>query len=535
MPPQSSDSGSGPFGYRAPPPPRRSWLKTLVWIAAAVALAVLAGWALTMVKAHNDATAAANGGGMGGPPGGPGGPGGGGGRGGGGGGRGGGGGAPTTVGLAKATLGAMPITTDALGTVTPLANVTVLSRVSGTLDKVYFTEGQMVRKGQRLALIDPRPYQVALDQAKATLAHDQAVLQQAVMDYKRYETLLAQDSIARQTADDQASLVKQDEGTVAADKANVANAQLNLAYCSIDAPATGRVGLRKTDPGTFVVASSTAIVVVTTESPIDVEFALPEDELPAIQARLHQGAKLPVDAYDRARVNVLAKGLFSTLDNEVATTTGTVSAKARFANADGALFPNQFVNVHILVDTLQNVVIVPTSSVRHGAPGDFVYTVANHTAHVTVVKLGPSSGESIAVLSGLNPGDSVVTEGGDRLRDGGAVLLPGDCPPSGGARGGVGGGHRHGSGAKPGGAAAWGGGASGGRCGPSQTGGAKAVTTASTAEQGAPSAAAAGTTSPAAGQGGWNGQGAHGGSSRGAWAGHHRAQQGAGAAGGDNP
>jgi multidrug efflux system membrane fusion protein len=526
MPPQSYDSGSGPFGYRAPPPPRRSWLKTLVWIAVAVLVAILAGWGLTLLKAHNDEVAAANGGGMGGGPGGPGG-GGGGGR---GGGRGGGGGAPTTVALAKVVLGVMPITTDALGTVTPLANVSVLSRVSGNLDKVYFTEGQMVRKGQRLAQIDPRPYQVALDQAKATLAHDQAVLAQAVMDQKRYQTLLSQDSIARQTVEDQESLVKQDEGTVAADKANVANAQLNLAYCNIDSPANGRVGLRKTDPGSFVVASSTAIVAVTTESPIDVQFALPEDELPTIQARLHQGARLPVEAYDRARVNVLAKGLFSTLDNQVATTTGTVSAKARFANSDGSLFPNQFVNVHILIDTLQNVAIIPTSAVRHGAPGDFVYTVTDHTAHVTVVKLGPSSGESIAVLSGLTPGDSVVTEGGDRLRDGGRVLLPGDCMPSFGA----GGAHRHGSGAAPGGR--HGGGAGGAsRCGPGQAAGAKGATSASTAEQGASAATAPTATSPANGQGGWNGQGAHGGSSRGAWAGRHRAQQGAAAAGGDNP
>lgn len=574
MPPQSPDAGSDRFGYRAPPPPRRSWLKTLLWILAAIALAVLVGWGLTALKTHNAETAAAAGG-PGGFGGGPGGPGGGGGRGGGGGGFGGGrgGGAPTTVGTAVAATGAMPITTDALGTVTPIANVNVQSRISGALQAVYFQEGQLVSKGQRLALIDPRPYEVAVSQAQATLMHDQALLAQARMDLKRYQTLLAQDSIARQTAEDQAQLVKQDEATVAADKASLENAKLNLSYCNITAPVAGRVGLRKTDVGNFVTASSTSIVVLTSVKPIDVQFALPEDELPLLQPRLRAGARLPVDAYDRSRVNVLAHGQFLTLDNTVATTTGTVSAKARFDNADGALFPSQFVNVHVLIDTLENVIVIPTSAVRHGAPGDFVYTVAGHTAHVSVVKLGPSAGETISVLSGLKAGDVVVTEGGDRLRDGGPVRLPTDCGPSsyGGGGGGAGGGHRgaRGSGqgggqwAGRGGAAsgAPGAGAGAGACGPStgaagaagghrHGGGATASeTTTTTQTTTTETTPAPGGAAPAGGHahGAWGGHGGqgHGGQAQsgqpqsgqapgqGGWNGQHRHRApDAGAAGG---
>jgi multidrug efflux system membrane fusion protein len=354
------------------------------------------------------------------------------------GGRGGhGGGFTTTVGIAKAQIGSIPITVDALGTVTPLANVTVRTRIAGVLEAVDFHEGQMVKKGQRLALVDPRPYQVAVEQAQGQLAHDEAALANARLDLKRYQTLLSQDSISSQQVDTQAAVVKQDEGQVVADKAALDNAKLNLAYCTITSPVDGRIGLRKVDPGNFVqTGDANGVVVVTTVAPIDIEFTLPEDYLPQLQARLRAGAKLPVTAFDRARVTQLAQGEFLTLDNQVDTTTGTVHAKARFKNADGSLFPNQFVNVRVLVDTLNNVVTIPTSAVRHGAPGDFVYTVSpDKTAHVRVVKLGPEAGESIAVLSGLNPGETVVTEGGDRLKDGGQVLLPGDRPHFGGGPG----------------------------------------------------------------------------------------------------
>jgi multidrug efflux system membrane fusion protein len=500
MPPQNSD-GSDIFGYRAPPPPRRSWTRTLFWIVLAVGLAVLVGWGLTLLKTHNAEQAAANGGGFGGGgPGGPGGPPGGGG--GGKGGRGGGGGAPTTVNIAKAAIGSVPITVDALGTVTPLASATVTSRVSGNLDKVFFKEGQVVRKGQRLAQIDPRPYEVAVQQAVGTLQHDQQLLAQAQMDLKRYQTLVAEDSIAKQTAEDQAALVKQDQATVVSDKAALDNAKLNLAYCTITAPADGLVGLRKTDPGNFVTAGSTSLVVLDTINPIDVLFALPEDELPALTARLRAGAQLPVTAYDRARINILAQGRFATLDNTVDTTTGTVHAKARYENSRLGLYPDQFVNVRVLVDTLTNVVTVPTSAVRHGAPGDFVYTVgADHLAHVRVVKLGAATGETIAILGGLNAGETVVTEGGDRLRDGGRVILPGETPKFGAGR----------KGGRRGGAAL----ANGGQASADQ---ASAAQDGSGPQSGAPGAYP------------------HAGSGRGAWAGHHRqAQGGTDAAAGQNP
>lgn len=416
----SSLPPAGPevFGYRAPPPPRRSWAKTVVWIVVVVAVMALVGCALTALKNSRQQEDASGPGGHGG-------------RGGHGGGR---GGFMATVGTAKAQIGSIPITVDALGTVTPLANVTVRTRIAGVLEAVDFREGQMVRKGQRLALVDPRPYEVAVEQAQGQLARDEATLANAKLDLKRYQTLLAQDSIASQQVDTQVAVVKQDEGAVLADKAALDNAKLNLAYCTITSPVSGRIGLRKVDPGNFVqTGDANGVVVVATVSPIDVEFALPEDELPQLEARLRSGAKLPVTAFDRARVTQLAQGEFLTLDNEVDTTNGTVHAKARFQNADGSLFPSQFVNVRVLVDTLKNVVTIPTSAVRHGAPGDFVYTMTpDKIAHVRVVKLGPESGETIAVLSGLSVGETVITEGGDRLKDGAEVLLPGDHPHFGG-------------------------------------------------------------------------------------------------------
>jgi multidrug efflux system membrane fusion protein len=275
----------------------------------------------------------------------------------------------------------------------------------------------------------------------------------------------------------------------------------------------GLIGLRKVDPGNLVTAGqSTGLFVLTTLDPTDVEFALPEDELPQLQGRLKQGAKLPVTAFDRAFAQQLAVGTFYSLDSEVDTTTGTVHAKARFTNFGSALYPQQFVNVRVLIDTLNNVVTVPTSSVRHGAPGDFVYTVTGHTAHVKVVKLGPQAGETIAILSGLSPGEVVVTEGGDRLRDGAPVLLPGEKPHFGGGGGGSGRHGRHGG---------QGGGdqsASNGEPAPAPAGG-----------QGG---AQGGQEQPQGGQGSgqWAG---HGGSSHG-WNGqhHHRSQQGDAGAGG---
>jgi multidrug efflux system membrane fusion protein len=369
-----------------------------------------------------------------------------------GGGRGGGGGGPggrppITVGVAKAALGSIPIELDALGTVTPLATVSVNARVSGMLDQVPFREGQAVRKGQLLAQIDPRPFTVAVQQAQGQLLKDQALLRDARLDLARYRTLKAEDSIAGQQVDTQVALVQQDEATVSADHAAVANAQLNLSFTHIVSPVTGRVGLRQIDPGNQItVDAATPIAVVTEIDPITVVFSLPEGSIPAV--RQQGGTGLAVTALDRAGGSVLARGTLATLDNVIDTTTGTVKAKARFANPAGALFPNQFVNIVMLVDTLQNQVVVPTTATRHGPQGDFVWVLQpDRTVKARPVKVGPGTAETVSIVSGLQAGETVITEGGDRLREGATVILPGQKPAHGGGSGGHGrGGHRRGGG-----------------------------------------------------------------------------------------
>lgn len=341
------------------------------------------------------------------------------------------GGRPTiTVGVGKAVAGSLQIALSALGTVTPLATINVNARVSGMLDSVAFREGQMVRAGQLLARIDPRPFQVALDQADAQLAHDQALLRDAQLDLNRYRTLASQDSIAGQQVDTQTALVSQDQATIAADQAAVRNARLNLSFTHITAPISGRVGLRQIDPGNQITANgSTPIVVVTQTSPISIIFSLPEADIPAVTANARGGAGLPVTALDRAGGTELAHGALSTLDNLIDTTTGTIKARARFANDDGALFPNQFVNVTVLVNTLHHQVIVPTTAVRHGPQGDFVWVLQpDQTVRMRPVTVGPGTPETSSIASGLREGETVITEGGDRLRDGAKVVLPGQGP-----------------------------------------------------------------------------------------------------------
>ncbi|MBS0295103.1 MAG: efflux RND transporter periplasmic adaptor subunit [Proteobacteria bacterium] len=422
------DSGHSIFG-RPPPARKRNWIKTIIWVAVVLAAALLLAWGVSLLKNSQAG------------PGGPGGPGGGrGGFGGGGGRRG-----QTTVGTAKAVLADVPITFDALGTVTPVANVIVRSRIEGTLTRVAFREGQLVRAGQLLAQVDSRPYVIALKQAQGQLLRDEAQLDNAKLDLKRFETLLSQDSIARQQVDTQRALVKQLTGTVTSDQAAVAQAKLNIVYCNITAPVSGRVGLRHVDPGNFVTTGdANGVVTVTEVDPIDIVFAIPEDNVPAVTRRLGAGAQLPTTAFDRSRTTTLASGMLSALDNQVDTTTGTVKVKARFPNVSGTLFPAQFVNVRVLVDTMKNAVVVPTSAVRHGAPGDFVYTLTDtpqrgHTAHMRIVKPGPVMGENTAILTGLEAGETVITEGGDRIKDGAPVLLPGEMQRPGGAGGGRGG------------------------------------------------------------------------------------------------
>ena len=346
-------------------------------------------------------------------------------------------GGPTPVGVATVQKGDMPVTLTGLGTVTPLATVTVKTQINGYLVTVAFQEGQMVKKGDFLAQIDPRPYQVALEQAEGQLAKDQALLKNAQLDLQRYNTLVAQNSIATQTRDTQVSLVSQDQAAVKTDQAQVDAQKLNLVYAHIVSPVTGRVGLRQVDAGNYVQTSDpNGIVVVTQLQPISVIFTLPEDNLPAVMKQVHAGAALPVTAYDRTGTTELGKGRLETVDNQIDTTTGTVKLRAIFDNEQEILFPNQFVNVQLLVNTMKGVDIVPTAAIQHGAPGAFVYVVKpDQTAAVQKVKLGPGDGQQIAVLDGLQPGEKVVVDGSDRLREGAKVTSaaagnPGDAAPA---------------------------------------------------------------------------------------------------------
>jgi multidrug efflux system membrane fusion protein len=342
---------------------------------------------------------------------------------------------PAPVALAKVTYADVPENVTALGTVTPLVTASVRSQEAGTLMRIDFREGQMVGRGQQLALIDPRPFALASSQAQANLARDTAQLNAARVDLARYRTLLAQDSIARQQVDTQAALVGQLNGTVAADRAALGTAKLNLSYTSVKSPVTGRIGLRQTDIGNYITPGDTnGIATVTQLDPIDVEFSLPQAQLAAIQAKIGPGGSgLAVTAIDQNGGQTLAQGSLLTFDNTIDTTTGTVKAKARFANPGFRLIPNEFVNVTMLVDTLRHTMVVPVSAVRHGAPGDFVFVLqGDQTVKMQVVKTGPMIGQIIAILSGLTGSESVVSAGADGLEDGSKVRLPGKGGGSGG-------------------------------------------------------------------------------------------------------
>jgi multidrug efflux system membrane fusion protein len=334
------------------------------------------------------------------------------------------------VGVAKAELSDITLTMNALGTVTPLATVTIKPQVSGQLLKINFTEGQMVQGGDVLAQIDPRPYQAALDQVKGQLARDEAQLANAKTDLARYQTLIAQNSIAQQQVDTQSALVRQVEATVKTDQANIEAAQINLNYSTIRSPITGRVGLRQVDLGNLLTAGqATGIAVVTQLQPISVVFTVPEDSIGDIMAEVNGKATLLADAYDRGQTMKLAAGKLSTVDNQIDTTTGTVKLRATFDNAKEELFPNQFVNIRLFVKTLHDQLVVPSAAVQRGASGTFVYVVSDdHTANMRPVTLGQTQDDRVAITMGLKPGETVVIDGADRLREGAKVLLPGEEP-----------------------------------------------------------------------------------------------------------
>lgn len=333
---------------------------------------------------------------------------------------------PQPVQAAVVAQGDVPVTLSALGTVTPLATVTVRTQISGRLMQIGFKEGQMVKVGDFLAQVDPRPYEVALEQAQGQLTHDQGLLHQAQADLERYKTLASQDSISAQQLDDQQFLVEQYQGTTKSDQAQVDNAKLNLAYCHIESPVFGRVGLRQVDIGNYVQTSdANGIVVITELSPVSVIFTLPEDNVPQVMQRYGSGAHLPVTLYDRTNTQKLADGELSAVDNMVNTSTGTVELRALFKNADGRLFPNEFVNAVLLVDTLHDTLTVPSAAVQRGAPGTYVYVVnSDDTVSLRTVTLGPVDGDRIAILTGLKAGEKVVTDGAEQLKDGGQITLP---------------------------------------------------------------------------------------------------------------
>jgi multidrug efflux system membrane fusion protein len=321
----------------------------------------------------------------------------------------------------------MPIYLTALGTVTPYMSVTVKARVSGQLFPVKFTEGQEVRQGQTIMQIDPRPYQAALDQAKGTLAHDEALLKDAQAQYARYKALYEAGVVSKEAMETYESTQGQYLGAIQSDKAAIENAQLQLNWCSIQSPINGRIGLRLVDPGNIIMANTTNLVIINQFRPISVYFTLPENQLPQVLAKLAADKRMPVDAYDHGDVQKLATGLLLTADNQIDTTTGTAKLKAVFDNKNEALFPNQFVNIHLVLEDRLNALVVPSAAIQSGLQGSFVWVASTDdkgvtTASIRPVKIALVQGQVTILDSGVSQGDKVVVDGADRLRQGAQVV-----------------------------------------------------------------------------------------------------------------
>jgi multidrug efflux system membrane fusion protein len=339
---------------------------------------------------------------------------------------------PVPVQVTPADQRPMPIFLTALGTVTPYMSVTVKARVSGQLEPVKFTEGQQVRQGETIMVIDPSPYKAALDQAKGTLAHDQALLKNAQAEYARYKALYDAGVTSKETLDSDAAAQGQYQGAIEADKAAVEAAQLQLDWCSIQSPINGRIGLRLVDPGNIIAANATNLVVINQFQPIAVYFTLPENELPQVLQKLASDKRLPVDAYDRDDVQKLASGYLLTADNQIDTTTGTDKLKAVFDNKDQSLFPNQFVNIHLQLEDRPKAIVVPSAAIQTGLQGSYVWVIdtaatnaagSAATARIQPVKVALAEGQVTIVDSGLEPGQNVVVDGSDRLRPGQNVTV----------------------------------------------------------------------------------------------------------------
>jgi multidrug efflux system membrane fusion protein len=324
---------------------------------------------------------------------------------------------------ATAQKGNIGVYLDAIGTVTPVYTNSITSQVDGLVVAVQYTEGQRLRKGDPLVDIDPRPYRATLLQAQGALERDQNLLAQAQMDLERYRAAWARNAIAKQLLDDQEKLVQQDEGTVKNDQGTVQYDQIQVDYCHITAPIAGRVGLRLVDPGNVVQsAASVTLALITQLEPITVIFTIPEDNLGQVEARLRKGAKLTVDAFDRTGQTKIASGTLLTIDNQIDTTTGTVKGRSLFDNTNDALFPNQFVNTRLLVNTLQGVTLIPSSAIQHNGQASFVYLIQNNTAHMRSVTLGVTNG-GVTQADGINPGDVVADSSFDKLQDNVAVVI----------------------------------------------------------------------------------------------------------------